>query len=235
MMTEKGSQQANQERVQILTPQERRERNRRETMEGILSASREVMREEGVGGLTLGAVSQRVGMAAPSLYNYFPSKMAIFEEIFARGMRQYRRGLEQIAEEYGPTAEGQRAAMEYFMTFAQQNPELFSLIFERPVPEFVPSEEGLAEIQGLMEFSSKLTESRKASGEIKPSIPLGQARDLFVVLMQGMTSLKMANEPELPVGEGRFGSLIPLAARALELLYGEGLPEESDRMDAEVD
>jgi hypothetical protein len=29
--------------------------------------------------------------------------------------------------------------------------------------------------------------------------------------MHGLTALHMANEPELPVGSGRFGSLIPAA------------------------
>jgi hypothetical protein len=43
-------------------------------------------------------------------------------------------------------------------------------------------------------------------------LPVPAAFDLSIALMHGLTALHMANEPHLPVGEGRFGSLIPDAA-----------------------
>lgn len=209
----------------ILTPEERQERNRREMIDAILAVSRNIMREEGVAALNLHEIARRVGMSAPSLYNYFPSKMAIYEAIFARGMRQYRQGLEQVAAQHDSSAEGLQAALTYFMTFAQENPELFHLLFERPVPGFVPSEEGLQEIRELIRLSNALTRQQMDAGQIHPSISLELARDLFVAVMHGLTALHMANEPHLPVGEGRFGSLIPLAARAVELVYQHGKAE----------
>jgi hypothetical protein len=90
----------------------------------------------------------------------------------------------------------------------------------------VPSEEGIDEAHQLIALSDRIAEQQRAAGEIDESIPLDQARDLFVALMHGLTALHLANEPHLPVGEGRFGGLISLAARAIELVYNQGLPVE---------
>lgn len=213
-------------RPPILSPEERRQRNRRETIAAILSVSRDIMRQEGVGALTLNEIARRVGMSAPSLYHYFDSKMAVYEAVFAQGMRQYRRRLEEIAAAYGPTAEGRKAAMTAYLRFALENPELFHLLFERPVPGFVPSEEGLAEAQRLMAMADGLVQQEQAAGGIDPAIRPEQARDLLVAMMHGLTALHLANEPHLPLGEGRFGGLIPLAARAIDLLYRHGPESE---------
>ncbi|HXX78217.1 MAG TPA: hypothetical protein VEI53_06990 [Ktedonobacteraceae bacterium] len=51
-------------------------------------------------------------------------------------------------------------------------------------------------------------------GNLVLGIPVAQARDLFIAMMHGLTALHMANEPDVPVGQGRYGSLIP-AANAL--------------------
>jgi AcrR family transcriptional regulator len=58
----------------IAHPAARRRRHREETIEAILSAARAVMRKEGVAGLNLQEVARRVGVRAPSLYEYFPQQ-----------------------------------------------------------------------------------------------------------------------------------------------------------------
>jgi hypothetical protein len=42
-------------------------------------------------------------------------------------------------------------------------------------------------------------------------MPVAQARDLMIGMIHGLTAHHMANEPDLPVGSGRFGSQIPAA------------------------
>ncbi|MEU0837731.1 helix-turn-helix domain-containing protein, partial [Streptomyces sp. NPDC005969] len=67
---------------------DRRLRRRNETVQEILDVAVEVMAEEGVAALSLAEVARRVGMRPPSLYQYFPSKMAVYDALFERGMRQ---------------------------------------------------------------------------------------------------------------------------------------------------
>jgi len=110
------------------------------------------------------------------------------------------------------------------MTFAQDYPELYQLIFERPVPGFVPSQESMVESRRLLMAADEGMAQGLERGNLVPGIPLSQARDLVIAMMHGLTALHLANEPELPVGTGRFGSLLPAA---LALFRAAWEPEAS--------
>ena len=202
----------------ILSAQERRQRNRdrnREEMKAaILDAARAVMREEGVAALNLQEVARRVGVRAPSLYEYFPGKAAIYDALFRMGVRLSAERSERLVQTSPSLWEYARASLENYMTFAQDYPELYQLVFERPVPGFVPSEESMNESRQLLGRADQIVEQGLEHGSLVLGISPAQARDLFIAMTHGLTALHMANEPELPVGSGRFGSLI-LAAMAL--------------------
>src|SRR6266852_3902262 len=68
---------------------DRRARRRQETIEEILDIAVQVMTEEGVNGLSLSEVARRLGVQPPSLYKYFPSLMAVYDALFARGQREH--------------------------------------------------------------------------------------------------------------------------------------------------
>ena len=203
------------EQRSILSPQERRlrnrERNREEMKAAILDAARTVMREEGVAALNLQEVARRVGVRAPSLYEYFPGKMAIYDALFCLGARLYAQRLTQIAQQPASLWQHLRAVMEEYLSFAQESPELYQLIFERPVPGFVPSEESLQENRRSLAIGGELLQQDLERAGMVLGLPLAQARDLVIAMMHGIVAQHMANEPELPAGSGRFASLIPAA------------------------
>jgi AcrR family transcriptional regulator len=199
----------------VLSPKERRQRNREEMIAAILEAARAVMREEGVAALNLQEVARRVGMRAPSLYTYFPSKIAIYEALFVLGIRMFGERVERVIEAEGTGWEALEAAFINYMSFGQEYPELYQLVFERPVPGFVPSPEGIEQAGKLVEISYAATSRLVEAGLIEPGISVEQAHDLLVAMMHGLTALHLANEPHLPVGEGRFGNLIPVAMALL--------------------
>jgi AcrR family transcriptional regulator len=66
---------------------DRRQRRRQETMEEVLDHAVEIMAEQGVAGLSVGEVARRMGIRPPSLYGYFPSKIALYDALFERGAR----------------------------------------------------------------------------------------------------------------------------------------------------
>ena len=43
---------------------------------------------DGIGGVSLHALAREVGMRQPSLYEYFDSKLALYDAMFADGNRQ---------------------------------------------------------------------------------------------------------------------------------------------------
>jgi hypothetical protein len=131
-------------------------------------------------------------------------------------MRAYREQLERVFAEYGATWEGVARSIEGYFTHALENPELYQLLFERPVPGFVPSAAGMAESQKLLDLSERLAAQAIASGTFHTESTPAEVANLLIALMHGFTALHLANEPELPVGSGRFGSLIPALIELLQ-------------------
>jgi hypothetical protein len=80
----------------------------------------------------------------------------------------------------------------------------------------------------LLGRANQIVEQGLEHGSLVLGISPVQARDLFIAMMHGLTALHMANEPEIPVGSGRFGSLIPAA---LALFRAAWEPEPSQELD----
>ena len=117
----------------------RRRRRRADAREEILDAAWQIADEEGIGAVALSEVARRVGMRAPSLYNYFPSKHAIVDAMFQQGAVEFRDTMSAPLDARG-RRESVRAIAFRFMDFALARPARFELLFHRPVPGFFPTE-----------------------------------------------------------------------------------------------
>ncbi len=216
--------------TRVLSPKERRRRNRDEMIAGILDAARGVMRRQGVSALNLNEVARQVGIRTQSLYEYFPNKAAIYDALFLMGVRLYREQVERAVQAHGPVADRIRAAFESYMRFAQENPDLYQLVFERPVPGFVPSDASMDESRQLLAMGAEAMAEIVTEGILAPGLPPPQAMDLLIAVMHGLTAQHMANEPHLPVGSGRFGSLVPAAVALFEAAW---TPARDDTVEIE--
>jgi hypothetical protein len=56
--------------------------------------------------------------------------------------------------------------------------------------------------------------------EIDTGLPIEKAMDLTIAMTHGLTAQHMANEPHLPVGQGRYGRLIPQAIALFKAAWG---------------
>ncbi|HYP39994.1 MAG TPA: helix-turn-helix domain-containing protein, partial [Chloroflexia bacterium] len=162
----------------ILSPVERRRRNRNEMMSAILDASRAIMREEGAAALNLNEVARRVGLRTPSLYAYFSSKAALYDALFLLGIELFTERFRRAMSAPLSLWERLKVAMETYMTFAQECPELYQLVFERPVPGFTPSEESMEASLSLLAEANALVEGAFRADGIALPIPFNQATDL---------------------------------------------------------
>ena len=197
----------------LLTPKQRRERNRQEMVDNILSIAREMMRADGVAALSLNAIARRLGMTTPALYTYFDSKHAIYDALFKLGFEEFGRRMGPAVLERESSFEQLEAIFEQHMTFALDNPDLYQLMMQRPVPGFVPSKESMAvSLRNLQESSEWLRQVFEEM-DFEPGMPIEEARDLLFAMSQGLTDLHLANDPGAPVGQGRFGKLPPRAAQ----------------------
>lgn len=193
----------------ILTPAQRRERNREEVRQAILEAARAVIREDGVAALNFNEVARRVGMKTPSLYEYFPGKMAVYDALYLLGVRLYARQLEEALKPGDDVWAWIEFVITNFFNFAYRHPDLYHVVFERHVPEFVPSEESMAESRQNLGNLTGILQRFMANGQLQTNLPLETVRDILIVVLYGITSQHMSNQPHLPLGQGRFGSLVP--------------------------
>jgi AcrR family transcriptional regulator len=200
----------------ILKQKDRRQLNREAVIEDILTIAREMMQAEGVAALSFNAIARRLGMKPPSLYTYFDSKDAIYDMLFRRGFEEFGRRVRERPDRDGSVEENLASAITNYMSFAQENPDLYQLMFQRPVPGFEPSEESMAVSLGVLQGSIEEMAQIIAQGEIDTKgIPLDEGHDLVIALMHGLTELHLANNPDLPVGEGRFGKLVDHAVKLI--------------------
>lgn len=194
----------------------RRQHNYDAMKQSILDAAREIMRADGVAALTMQELARKVEIRPPSLYHYFASKMEIYDTLFRYGFQLFGEAMQNAGERAGSFLEDLRLSMEAYMTFALKNPDLFQLCFERHVPGFIPSEESLkVSIEALKRATGRIN-ARLERGEFSPDMPLPRVMDLTSAMMHGLVALHLANEPHLPLGQGRFGSLIPDAVSVFE-------------------
>lgn len=192
------------------------------------------MREQGVGGLTLQEVARRVNLRTPSLYEYFPSKAALYDALFRVAIRLYQERRERASQTQGTVWDRIRAWMEGYMSFAQDHPELYGLLFERPIPGFEPSEQSMVESRRMLEGGRALLAAELEAVHLTLDQPVAQVLDLLIAMMHGLTSQHRANEPDLPVGSGRYGGLIPAAVAMFRATW-EGTSAVADATDPETD
>jgi AcrR family transcriptional regulator len=205
---------------QTLSP--RRRRNREVMIQTILDTARAIMREDGVAALSMQELARRLDIRAPSLYNYFSGKMDIYDALFRLGITLFAEYIDKAIVDAPTWQEELRRTFEAYMVFALENPDLYQLCFERPVPGFVPSEESLQISFGRLQFAYE--RSRHVLADVHTNLSPEQAADLIIAMMHGLTALHLSNQPQLPIGQGRFGALIPAMLSVLEKAWSKPEP-----------
>jgi len=206
---------------QALRP-DRRARRRQETIREILDIARGVMTEEGVNGLSLAEVARRLGVKPPSLYKYFPSLMAIYDALFLEGQRENLEVIRNGMQGVEPGLNALIAGLDASGQWGLDNRALAELLFWRPVPSFTPSPEAFAVSMEMVELQRGALGDAVAKGELGPGANDESAIYLVSTLIAGALGQAIANEPELPWGEGRFSSWFPTLMRLLPAAFPPG-------------
>lgn len=190
---------------------DRRGRRRQQTIDEILDISLELMAEEGVAALSLSAVARRVGMRPPSLYQYFGSKMAIYDALFERGAQQIlevRRAAAKRHADADPVTRLKAATTE-FGRWAMQNQVHSQLLFWRTVPGFEPSPEAFAPAIDLIADLQADLQAAVDAGQLTADAASEEGIALFTSLGAGLLSQQFANEPDASFEDGRYARLLP--------------------------
>jgi AcrR family transcriptional regulator len=168
------------------TTRDRRAERHAATRAEILAAAWKLVRDQGLGGLTLRDVASKIGMRPPSLYHYFDSKHAVYDAMFAEGNRTL---LARMAAEEWPTEP--RALLtkvaRLFVAFGAEDPARSQLLFQRTIPDFEPSPESYALAVEVV------AQARAHFAEV--GLTDSSQFDLWTALVSGLASQQAANDP----------------------------------------
>jgi AcrR family transcriptional regulator len=197
---------------------DRRARRRQETIAEILDIAVDVMTERGVNGLTLAEVARRLGVQPPSLYKYFSSIGAVYDALFERAASE---NLEVLREAMGggrPGLDALTVGLEASGRWVLEHQALAQLLFWRPVPNFEPSADAFAPSEEIARLQHQAIADAVAAGELGPDA-LHDAGIVVSILIKGVLTQAMANEPHLRWGEGRYTPMFPKLMALLAAAY----------------
>jgi AcrR family transcriptional regulator len=200
-------------------PTDRRARRRLETIEEILDLAEQIMAEEGVHGLTLSEIARRLGVQPPSLYKYFDSLTAVYDALFKRGQFAHLSAMTGATEGVEPGLATLRAALEASGRWCIDHQPLAQLLFWRPVPLFEPTDESMAPSQEMVRLQRDALSDAVAAGQLGPAAESDEAVFAVSILIAGAIGQAMANEPDLPWGDGRFSPMFSKLLDTLPALY----------------
>jgi AcrR family transcriptional regulator len=198
---------------------DRRAKRRQETITEILDISMEIMAAEGVNGLTLAEVARRLGVQPPSLYKYFDSLMALYDQLFRRGMEAHTAVMRGAMAQAEPGLEALAAGLDASGRWCLAHGPIAQLLFWRPVPRFEPSVESMAASHEMIAIQRRALADAVAAGQLGPDADSEEALYVVSVFIAGVFGQALANEPGLPWGTGRFTPLLPKLLVVLATLY----------------
>lgn len=94
----------------------------------IVAAGRDLLEAGGVDAVTMQAVARQIGIRAPSLYKWFPSRDALIASIGADALADLGAQLAPFGRDPDPSA-GVRALAVSFRAFAHDHPRAYGLLF----------------------------------------------------------------------------------------------------------
>lgn len=210
----------------VSTP-DRRSIRRQETIDEILAVAVDLMTAEGPGALNLAEVARRVGVKPPSLYQYFPSKLAVYDEIFARGGRELNEYLVDAVKTATDPMQTLRLGITAFVRWSVEHPVHAQIMFWRPVPGFTPSPESYEVALQTRELGRAALHALVAAGRLRPEAATDHAHDLLTTLVAGVVSQQLSNEPQVGFVDGHFASLIDEVLDMFLHYFGVSADEQS--------
>ena len=152
----------------------------------IVEAAWKLAAEHGIAGISLYALAREVGMRQPSLYEYFDSKHALYDAMFADGNSQLLARVEALSLPHDPRA-AVKKYMRMFLDFALEDPARCELLFERHIPGFTPSPDSYALAEEILGRVGKLLNEAGVTrqGDI----------DAVVAMVAGLMAAQLSNDP----------------------------------------
>lgn len=110
-----------------MKPRDRREKQRQDLREKILSAARELLLAEGITGFSMRKLAAKVGYTATAIYSYFADRDDVLRAIMDADCVALRRAMDDAASEADPLVRIRKMGLAY-VGFGFQHPDHYRLL-----------------------------------------------------------------------------------------------------------
>ncbi len=179
--------------------------------EALLAAAHDLLATEGPGALTVRRIAAAAGMSTMNVYSRFGGKDGVLEELFLDGFRRLAATMDGAPSTADPLAD-LRACGASYRRFARDNATYYSLMFDRVVPEFEPSEQAKAAAQATLGRVADRVQRAMDAGVLRPGDAFSVAAALWAC-EHGIASLESQMGHKRDVFD--WDTIAPLAVDAL--------------------
>jgi AcrR family transcriptional regulator len=197
---------------------ERREREREQLRAAIIDAARDLLLEQGLQGLSMRAIADRVEYSPATIYLYFRDKDDLIREVVQTGFERLSGAVARELEREGAGADPatQYGAMgRGYAHFALENPAYFRVMFELPATAQLCEPSGEAPVTGLDQSVAMVQQAMDAG-----QLGAGDARRTAIVgwgLIHGLTTLYLAGHLRNEIRDA--DEFIQLIEDAMQSIY----------------
>ena len=157
----------------------RRDRERAQRHQMIITAARELAEAEGWDAVTTRRLAERIEYSQPGLYSHFDGKDAIVRAVAIQGFEELAEHLRRARTGAEGSGQGLQSLCRAYLDFAATQPALYQAMFVMPTDVKFASEDTPAPLRaGFDEFVSALppgTQERELTAEVTWSALHGMA------------------------------------------------------------
>jgi AcrR family transcriptional regulator len=154
----------------------------------LLEAASDLLAAEGPGALTVRRIANAAGVSTMNVYSRFGGKDGVVEHLFIEGFRKLASCMNSAGLTDDPIADLAACGTGY-RQFATDNPTLYSVMFDRVVPDYVPTVDAQVIAVATLELLAGRVERAMRAGALRPADPL-QTAALVWATCHGVVSLE---------------------------------------------
>jgi AcrR family transcriptional regulator len=134
----------------------------------LLKAASDLLAAEGPGALTVRRIANAAGVSTMNVYSRFGGKDGVVEHLFIEGFTLLAEGMRTVVETDDPIADMMACGLSY-RQFALDHPTLYSVMFDRVVPDFQPTVEAQMIAGATLELLADRVDRAMKAGLLRPA------------------------------------------------------------------
>lgn len=185
-----------------------------EVERAIVDAAEQLLVGEGADALTVRAIAAAAGVAPMSVYNHLGGKNGVLDALLIRGFEGLSDAMDGLGSDdpFEDLAEAGRC----YRRFALEHPSHYALMFERSVPDYVPSQLAMGHARATFLQLQMLVQRAMAAGVIAPGDAAEVAQRLWNTC-HGSVSLQLRGIGFSDDGEATAEATAQTVLRGLRL------------------